>query len=675
MKKISKIFAMLVVALVGLSLTACSDGDDLSTDQYGNDISLQSFGPCPVLRGGTLYLYGTNLDQIESVNLPGADPITAYETLQSGKQSKISIQVPAEKCEPGQIVLKTKKGGEITSVSPITYREDIEITKFFVGSEGTMVGNVGDVVTIKGDYLNLMHGVIFAGSDTIKEAEFVGHDRYTIQVKIPTEARTGVITLTDATKDGTSLETKEELTINTPEATPIKDRNIKAGEILSIKGTSFDQIVSVKFEGATVDAAGFKSQSAAEITVAVPAKATDGTFYVVTKSGIEVPVGNIITVVPTQLVATPNPVKNGAELTITGKDMDLITGIAFPNAAASQLNKVETTKVTATVPEDAQEKTKDANGIILSLANGKTVTVAYTLVKPTVASCTPAAITAGDKTIIKGTDLDLVKSITFPGDVEQTVEKFAAQNANAIAVTVPAACAGTGFKLNLKNGTTIEVKKDALSIKAATDPAIASITPGEATAGSTITITGKNFQNIQNLYIGSYKVNRYTSRTNTEIVCQVPANAEVGTYKIVMEDPDGNKIEGPEFKVVPAEKDIATITTNMDNSTIKYPYNFTWDDTGRFRIMKADLIKLGVKVGSKMLFYKEAGATGQVQINNANWGGIDTVADWNGDQSCIVKVFDAAMMEAVNSISDGWSDTAFILQGDLKNVTKIAILP
>lgn len=670
MKKISKIFAMLVVALVGLSLTACSDGDDLSTDQYGNEISLQSFGPCPVLRGGTLYLYGSNLDQIEEIDLPGADPITAYEILQSGKQSKISIQVPAEKCEPGQIVLKTKKGGEITSITPITYREDIEIKDFYVGdNESSKVGNVGDVVTIKGDYLNLMHGVIFAGSDTIKEAEFVGHDRYTIQVKIPTEARTGVITLTDTSKDGASLETKEELTINTPEVTPIKDRNIKAGEVLSIKGASFDQIASVKFEGATVDAADFKSQSAVEITVAVPAKATDGTFYVVTKSGIEVPVGNIITVVPTQLVATPNPVKNGAELTITGKDMDLITGIAFPNAAESKLNKVETTKVTSTVPEDAQE-----GDITLSLANGKTVTVAYTLVKPTVASCAPAAITAGEKTIIKGTDLDLVKSITFPGDVEQTVDKFAAQNAQTIAVTVPSACAGTGFKLNLKNGTMIEVK-DALSIKAATDPAIASITPGEAIAGSTITITGKNFQNIQNLYIGSYKVNRYTSRTNTEIVCQVPATAEVGTYKIVMEDPDGNKIEGPEFKVVPAEKDIATITTNMDNSAIKYPYNFTWDDSGRFRIMKADLIKLGVKVGSKMLFYKEAGATGQVQINNANWGGIDTVADWNGDQNCVVKVFDAAMMEAVNSITDGWSDTAFILQGDMKNVTKIAILP
>lgn len=665
MKKISNIFAMLVVALVGLSLTACSDGDDLSTDQYGNDISLQSFGPCPVLRGGTLYFYGTNLDQIESINLPGADPITAYEILQSGKQSKISIQVPAEKCEPGQIVLKTKKGGEITSVSPITYREDIEIKDFYVGDkESNKVGNVGDIVTIKGDYLNLMHGVVFVEKDTVKEEEFIAHDRYTIKVKIPVEARTGIITLTDMIKDGSSLETKEELTINTPEPTPIKDRNIKAGEILSIKGSSFDQIASVKFEGATVNAADFKSQSTTEITVAVPVKATDGTFYVVTKSGVEVPVGNIITVVPTQLVATPNPVKNGGELTITGKDMDLITGIAFPNAKESKLNKVETTKVTSTVPEDAQE-----GDITLSLDNGKTVTVAYKLVKPTVTACTPAAITAGERTIIKGTDLDLVSSVTFPGDVEQTVTDFKG-TANNIAVTVPAACAGSGFKLNLKNGTTVNIDSQ-LSIKAATDPAIASVTPGEAIAGSKITITGKNFQNIQNLYIGSYKVNRYTSRTNTEIVCQVPANAEVGTYKIVMEDPDGNKIEGPEFKVVPAEKDIAELVTNMDNGKITYPFDFSWSSgSGKFYLTKEVFEKVKVKVGSKLIVYKDPTVKGQVQINKneTGWPTITTIADWNPSESKLEYVFDETAVEVANSCG-------FAIQGELRGVTKIAILP
>ena len=671
MKRHNKSFLWLVLLLIcsTFAFTSC-DRDDLNTDQYGNEISVLSYGPNPVLRGGVLTFKGANLDQITEIDLPGAEAITSINIVTSGKNSEINIEVPAEKCEPGIVTLKTAKNGEIKTLTPITYIENLKFTGFYVGeNKENLVGNVGDVLTIEGDYLNNITSVIFANGATMDAENFKSQTRYQIQLVIPAEAGEGRFQISDGNN---YMYSEGALSINAPEIdanNAIGKSLIKAGETEVLRGTSLDQIASIELNGATVEAADFKSQTASEITFVISSKVADGEITAVTKSGIRISFGEITTVVPSQLVATPSPIKNGKEITISGKDMDLITGIAFPNAKESKLNKVETTKVTSTVPEDAQE-----GDITLSLDNGKTVAVAYTLVKPTVTACTPAAITAGEKTIIKGTDLDLVKSVTFPGDVEQTVEKFAAQNANAIAVTVPAACAGTGFKLNLKNGTTINIDGQ-LSIKAATDPAIASVTPGEAIAGSTITITGKNFQNIQNLYIGSYKVNRYTSRTNTEIVCQVPANAEVGTYKIVMEDPDGNKIEGPEFKVVPAEKDIATITTNMDNTAIKYPYNFTWDDSGRFRIMKADLIKLGVKVGSKMLFYKETGASGQVQINNANWVPIDTAADWSGDQNCVEKVFDAAMMEAVNSITDGWSDTAFILQGDMKNITKIAILP
>lgn len=671
MKRHNKSFLWLVLLLIcsTFAFTSC-DRDDLNTDQYGNEISVLSYGPNPVLRGGVLTFKGANLDQITEIDLPGAEAITSINVVTSGKNSEINIEVPAEKCEPGIVTLKTAKNGEIKTLTPITYIENLKFTGFYVGeNKENLIGSVGDVLTLEGDYLNNITSVIFANGYTMDAESFKSQTRYQIQLVIPAEAGEGRFQISDGNN---YMYSEGALSINAPEIdanNAIGKSLIKAGETEVLRGTSLDQIASIELNGATVEAADFKSQTASEITFVISSKVADGEITAVTKSGIRISFGEITTVVPSQLVATPSPIKNGKEITITGKDMDLITGIAFPNAKESKLNKVETTKVTSTVPEDAQE-----GDITLSLDNGKTVTVAYTLVKPTVTACTPAAITAGDKTIIKGTDLDLVKSVTFPGDVEQTVEKFAAQNANAIAVTVPAACAGTGFKLNLKNGTTINIDGQ-LSIKAATDPAIASVTPGEAIAGSTITITGKNFQNIQNLYIGSYKVNRYTSRTNTEIVCQVPANAEVGTYKIVMEDPDGNKIEGPEFKVVPAEKDIATITTNMDNSAIKYPYNFTWDDTGRFRIMKADLIKLGVKVGSKMLFYKETGATGQVQINDANWVPVETVTEWDGNKDCIVKVFDAAMMTAVNSTTDGWSDTAFILQGALKNVTKIAILP
>lgn len=667
MKRHNKSFLWLVLLLIcsTFAFTSC-DRDDLNTDQYGNEISVLSYGPNPVLRGGVLTFKGANLDQITEIDLPGAEAITSINVVTSGKNSEINIEVPAEKCEPGIVTLKTAKNGEIKTLTPITYIENLKFTGFYVGeNKENLVGNVGDVLTIEGDYLNNITSVIFANGATMDAESFKSQTRYQIQLVIPAEAGEGRFQISDGNN---YMYSEGALSINAPEIdanNAIGKSLIKAGETEVLRGTSLDQIASIELNGATVEAADFKSQTASEITFVISSKVADGEITAVTKSGIRISFGEITTVVPSQLVATPSPIKNGEEITISGKDMDLITGIAFPNAKESKLNKVETTKVTSTVPEDAQE-----GDITLSLDNGKTVTVAYTLVKPTVTACAPAAITAGEKTIIKGTDLDLVKSITFPGDVEQTVEKFAAQNANAIAVTVPAACAGTGFKLNLKNGTTINIDGQ-LSIKAATDPAIASVTPGEAIAGSTITITGKNFQNIQNLYIGSYKVNRYTSRTNTEIVCQVPANAEVGTYKIVMEDPDGNKIEGPEFKVVPAEKDIAELVTNMDNGKITYPFDFSWSsDSGKFYLTKEVFEKVKVKVGSKLIVYKDPTVKGQVQINKNKdgWPNITTIADWNPSERKLEYVFDETAVEVANSCG-------FAIQGDLTGVTKITILP
>lgn len=667
MKRHNKSFLWLVLLLIcsTFAFTSC-DRDDLNTDQYGNEISVLSYGPNPVLRGGVLTFKGANLDQITEIDLPGAEAITSINVVTSGKNSEINIEVPAEKCEPGIVTLKTAKNGEIKTLTPITYIENLKFTGFYVGeNKENQVGNVGDVLTIEGDYLNNITSVIFANGATMDAENFKSQTRYQIQLVIPAEAGEGRFQISDGNN---YMYSEGALSINAPEIdanNAIGKSLIKAGETEVLRGTSLDQIASIELNGATVEAADFKSQTASEITFVISSKVADGEITAVTKSGIRIPFGEITTVVPSQLVATPSPIKNGEEITISGKDMDLITGIAFPNAKESKLNKVETTKVTSTVPEDAQE-----GDITLSLDNGKTVTVAYTLVKPTVTACTPAAITAGERTIIKGTDLDLVKSVTFPGDVEQTVEKFAAQNANAIAVTVPAACAGTGFKLNLKNGTTINIDGQ-LSIKAATDPAIASVTPGEAIAGSTITITGKNFQNIQNLYIGSYKVNRYTSRTNTEIVCQVPANAEVGTYKIVMEDPDGNKIEGPEFKVVPAEKDIAELVTNMDNGKITYPFDFSWSSgSGKFYLTKDVFEKVKVKVGSKLIVYKDPTVKGQVQINKNEdgWPTITTIADWNPSESKLEYVFDETAVEVAHSCG-------FAIQGDLTGVTKIVILP
>ena len=658
---------------MGLSLTGCNDEDNLDTNQYVGDVSLESFGPCPVLRGGTLHFYGKNLEQITEVDLPEADPITQIEVVKSGSQSEITIQVPKEKCGPGKVTLKTATDKELTSVTPVTYREDIVVSGFYVGDDtNNKVGSVGDVVTIKGDYLNLFHGVIFTDKDTIREDQFVKHDRYTIQVAIPVEAKTGKIKLTDLAETPVELETEDILTVNLPTAASIDNTNPKAGQAITITGESLSQIAGVKFVGVSEPVTDFKvSADGKQLSVVVPVKATDGEVTLVTKSGVEIPAGSITTVVPTALTAAPSPVKNGNNLTISGKDLDLVTGVSFANDDTIRTLESQTsTQIVVKVPTKAQD-----GDAVLHLANGKTVGVAITLVKPEVTSVTPTSVVAGNQVMFRGTDLDLVESVSFPGDVTLTADAAKTRiTASAIGTVVPEAAYGSGATLNLKNGTKVAVPASLLTIVAATTPAVNG--DGSGVKGTYVTVTGKNFNNVEAVYIGETKVTKFKSKSDESMTFQVPSSIAADTYDFIMISPDGTRTVVGKFTVKSPEIDIAKDlgVTNEDGSAITYPYTFTWDKDGRFYLTKTDLKRIGVKKGSKLIIRKKAGATGQVQINNANWSSIYTISDWAGSETELVQVFDDAMMTGMTT-SDGWSDHAFILQGALTGVTGIAILP
>ena len=599
MKKINHIFSLLVLALVGLSLAACSN-DDLDTNQYVGDFSLQAFGPCPVLRGGTLYFYGTNLDQVTEIDLPGSGAITAIDVLEKGAHSKISITVPAEGGIEGLVTLKSATGKEITSVSPITFREDITITSVFIGEEGNLTGDVGDLVTIKGDYLNLMNGVTFAGGYTVTELE--SHDRYTITVRIPKEASSGKLTLTDLAETPTELQTDEAITINLPEPTPVA-LTLKAGETITITGVGLDQIQSVLLQGATIEKSDITlSEDGKSISFKLPEAAADGEITLVTYSGSKISAGTVTPVVPSNL-AVVGQVKNGQKMTVSGKDLELVKSLSFANAGGyeGEFTVSANQVVIAKVPETAQD-----GDLTLTMMNGKSVAVAYTLVKPTVSGVDPATITAGEEIVISGTDLDLVASIIFPGDAEQTVAKadFVDQQEEGIQLKVPAACAGSDFKLILVNGTEVAAQ-GVLTINPATDPAI-SESPAGGVAGEEVTIKGKNFNNVANLYIGDVKVTRYVSRSNTEITFKVP-EAEVGDYKIIMEDFDGKKYEGPAFAILPAE---ITIWEGRVG-----PPNWSGDQTIPFTSeMKAQLV-----VGKTLCI--------EFTVNNG-WGQMEICGSW-----------------------------------------------
>ena len=661
-----------VVALLGLSLTAC-DNDDLSTDQYGSDVRVQAFGPCPVLRGGTLFFYGSNLDQIKEIDIPGADPITSIEVLERGGHSKISIQVPAEKCDTGIEVLTTQKGGELRTVTPITYREDIKLKSFYVGSEGCLSGKPGDELTIKGDYLNLMHGVIFAENDTVKEDNFLSHDRYTIVVRIPEAARTGVIKLTDLAEEPAVLESEEALDVKGATVESLTPAKPKAGQSVTVKGAMLQLVDGINLQGASVKADAFTSQRSDQIVFTLPAEATDGEVMLLLKSGVEVPAGSIQTVVPTNLSAAPSPVKNGATLTITGNDLDLITSVAFPTAdgnVEAEIASKSAGELKVKVPETAQ-----SGNLTLSLANGKTVTVACVIKTAAITVLSPESLMAGEQLVIRGTDLDLVASVTFP--VDQTIEaKDMKVTANAIVLTVPSGAAGTGFVLNLKNGTKVE--NQTLVIRPSTDPTLTNAPSGNA--GKSVTIEGANYNSVEAIYIGSVKVVKITERSDSKMTFVIPETVAAGEHDLILKTSDGGSFNVGKITVVPNEIDVTANCVKQDdqNTQMSFPVTLTWDDNGRFRIQRnapTDLTKMTWTAGkSKIKFY--VSSAGQLQFNDANWSdqfGYHNAAE--GDKVVEVALTQTMIDWITGAQSDGWSNTAFLIQGSGMTITKITLVP
>jgi hypothetical protein len=649
------ILTMLAIVLCGLSLTSCGENDDLNTDQYGNEVALNVFGPCPVLRGGTLHFLGSNLDQISEIDIPGADPITQIEVIKAGRESEITIQVPAEKCAPGIITLKTAKGGTIETKTPITYREDISVSKVFIGTENNLTGNVGDILTIKGDYLNLLHGIIFADKDTVRDDEFIAHDRYTIQVAIPAEAKSGKFILTDLAETPTELESEDAITINLPTTSNVSNETPKAGQTITITGISLNQIAAVKLNGAELTADDLTiSEDGKSLSFVVPATATDGEITLITKSGVSIPAGEIETVVPTELSVAPEPIKNGATITISGKDLDLVTGIQFPNTESSAPATVNATTVTAVVPVKAQE-----GDITLSLANGKTVTVAYTLVKPTVTSFTPETLMAGNKVMIKGTDLDLVESVTFPGETPVTASKEDTKiTATAIGTVIPTAAVGSGCTLNLKNGTTVSVT--GLTITAATDPVLSET--AEGVIGEYVTIKGKNFNNAERIYIGTTKVTKIKSRSNEEITFQIPTTIEKGEYTIYFYGTDDTKYTGGTIKVNPAE--VTIWEGSFNNGEWAGNQDLAW---GGYDWSK-------VKVGQVLTFYCTANDPAAewccVDVRQGTeWKNLDGDHQLNGNGSTTVLTYTisaAALDQLVNN-------NGLVFTGTGMTITKVTL--
>lgn len=635
MKKIKNILALLVVALMGLSLTACSE-DDLDTNQYQQGVHLNVYGPQPVMRGGQLRFLGSNLDQISKIQIPGCDDITNIEVVKAGIPSEIKITVPKDGPLVGYLTLVTKTDEEIKTKTQLTYEEPIVFSSF---SPATIMP--GETLTIEGDYLNLVHMIEFTDGVQIPEKNFVSHSRYKIEVVVPEEAKNGKINLFDldlTTVEDPSIalyniiESENALVVGTPtvskwvsprgEAELTGGVTAKLGETITVTGEHFSLVSALRFTPKEDDANGkvFEttdftvSEDGKTLTFALPAEAPDGDFKLVVRSGVEIPVGTLTTIAPTDCVASPSPVKAGAQLIISGKDLDVVNSIEMPNVSDEIkfiVNPDGTKLIIESVPETAQE-----GKLVLRMKNGKGVDVPFTLVKPVVTGYDNSTVSAGGVLTIKGTDLDLVKKVQF-GEGTDEVEVKAAEDGKSITLTVPMNAKTGKPTLTMANGTSIEGLE--LNIEEAvfcyiTEMPDFSNKENIPEAGSTLTVPVKNGDKLESVFVNGKKVNHVYAEKTSMLTVAIPKDAS-SSSKLKLISSNG-EIEY-DITVIPA----GSITRTLMNGPLDLA---AWSANTQGLIAQdaLDNIPDGANVVLKIKYTPTADNV-QLKGQDGGWGNID----------------------------------------------------
>ncbi len=224
-----------------------------------------------------------------------------------------------------------------------------QVTLLSFGPSGVQHGQ--DIRFI-GYNLNKVEAIELPGV-TVPKASFKEHTAELIVLTVPQEAGEGLVTLKApqgdvVSKTILSFEVPVTIASMTPEARP--------GSNITVTGNYLNWVKGVLFEKDTVKT--FVSQGMNELVLQVPAKAKSGRLVFLT-GGTEplviVTEQELTVTLPTITGLAPTPVERGANLTITGTNLDLATGVYFNGVTGAVKDFVSKTEsqLVVMVPAEA----------------------------------------------------------------------------------------------------------------------------------------------------------------------------------------------------------------------------------------------------------------------------------------------------------------------------------
>lgn len=665
MNKIYKFSALNMMCLLifgCLLFTACDNGDELDTNQYKGGVSLSVFGPSPVARGGELRFLGSGMDKVQSVSIPGCGEITEIEVVSA---NEIRVTVP-QTAEVGYVILKTPTG-EITTKTKLTYTEPIDVE--------TIAPNPvkpGEVLVFKGEYLNLIKEIIFSESVPVGEDDFIVHSRKEIQVKVPMEARTGDVTLADATSEDTdamrNLIVVKGLNIILPSVeAPLDLTAKKPGDEITVEGKDFDLVQKVLMPNsdevefiveeiaAAAEAEAKSDGKRYKLSFTLPENTSDGAIVMVPASGVPVVIANIGMALPADVVATPAAgLRGGSEITLTGINMELVTTVTFPGVE----EPVEPASKSATEVKVVMPEAAVSGDLLLNTASGASVPVTIATLKPEFMSFANGAVSLGNDVTIQGKNLDLVAKVIYTGGAEVKVTPTSAAE---LTVSMPTMGAESGaLTLVMGNGEMVET--GSLTINAP-EFCYIPVLPGEdeeLKGGDIITIAVENGDKLIGVEVDGKAV-QYIIKDN-KLIIDVPQLANANT-KVKLISSNGT-VEYPIAFIPATDIKIEVWKGSLDMAA--WSVNHEMKPNSMF-------VDAGLEAGMTLkLYFDVYGGDPKIKLFDGHWGklfeGNEIVPDSDG---VITLSVDADLATKLTTLIDwGYS---FIIQGTDCTLTKITI--
>ena len=398
----------------------------------------------------------------------------------------------------------------------------------------------GGVLRFLGSGMDKVTAVAIPGCDDITDIEVVSDTE--IRVTVPQTAQPGLVVLKTPKGD---ITTKTELTFTEPIALEaFAPAEVKPGSELTITGEYLNLIKEVIFaDEVTVPADEFVSQSRQEIKVIVPDSAQTGKFIL--SDGAEIPnwiysEGELEVTLPS--VEAPLDLvdkKPGDVIRVSGENFDLVKKVQMPNGDEVEFTMTassEGDELTFTLPDNVS----DGEITVLPASDVKVVVATVVVATPSNVVAVPAVnLRGGDMITLKGTNMDLVTDVTFPG-VEEAVG-LESQNSTEIKVLMPAAAISGDLQLNTNSG-----KATAVSIATA-KPENISYSAATVPAGEALTVKGVNMDVVSAVVFSGNVEVTVSDATATAISLTVPTTAETGAS--LLEMANGESGEAPSLSI------------------------------------------------------------------------------------------------------------------------------